>query len=112
MAALDAVAARQAARYHEKAYRRRDVAVADPLAHVARRERVPSRHGEVEARALLDLLWLVEPRERKVLILVGEGEQVSEVARSLGSPIGTAFSRLRRGRSRLAAVLKRRRQAR
>ncbi|WP_373372231.1 sigma factor-like helix-turn-helix DNA-binding protein [Sorangium atrum] len=61
----------------------------------------------VEARALLDLLWLVE---RRVLILVGEGEQVSEVARSLGLPLGTAFSRLRRGRKRLAAVLKRRRR--
>ncbi|WP_437623825.1 sigma factor-like helix-turn-helix DNA-binding protein [Sorangium sp. So ce1151] len=79
-----------------------------PLAHVARQERVPSPHGEVEARALLDLLWLVEPRERKVLILVGEGEQVSEVARSLGVSIGTAFGRLRRARSRFAAVLMRR----
>ncbi|XYI04196.1 sigma factor-like helix-turn-helix DNA-binding protein [Sorangium sp. So ce1128] len=65
-------------------------------------------HGEVEAHALLDLLWMVEPRERRVPILAGEGEQVSEVARSLGMPLGTAFSRLRRGRLRLAAVLKRR----
>ncbi|WP_437298890.1 hypothetical protein [Sorangium sp. So ce426] len=40
-----------------------------------------------------------------MLTLVGEGEQVSEVARNLGVPTGTAFSRLRRGR-RLAAVLK------
>ncbi|WP_437535060.1 sigma factor-like helix-turn-helix DNA-binding protein [Sorangium sp. So ce726] len=53
----------------------------------------------------------VEPRERRVLILVGEGEQVSEVARNLGVPIGTAFSRLRRGRKRLAHVLKRWRRA-
>lgn len=53
---------------------------------------MPSLHGEVEARALLELLWLVEPRERRVLILVGEGEQVSEVARCRGLPIGTAFS--------------------
>ncbi|WP_437595779.1 sigma factor-like helix-turn-helix DNA-binding protein [Sorangium sp. So ce590] len=87
------------------AYRRREVAVPDPRAYVA--GWVPSPHGEVEARALLDLLWLVAPRERRVLILVGEGEQVSEIARSLGLPVGTAFSRLRRGRSRLAAVLKR-----
>ncbi|WP_437567017.1 MULTISPECIES: hypothetical protein [unclassified Sorangium] len=68
---------------------------------------MPSPHGEVEARALLELLWLVEPRERRVLILVGEGEQVSEVDRSLGVPIGTAFGRVRRGRRRPAAVLKR-----
>ncbi|WP_437905937.1 sigma factor-like helix-turn-helix DNA-binding protein [Sorangium sp. So ce327] len=81
------------------------VSAANPLAHVGRRDRAPSSHGEVKARALLDLLWLVEPRERKVLILVGEGEQVSEVARSLGVPIGTAFSWLRRGRGRLAAAL-------
>ena len=57
---------------------------------------MPFPNGEVEARALLELLWLVETRERRVLILVGEGEPVSEVARSLGLPIGTAFSRLRR----------------
>ncbi|WP_437666879.1 RNA polymerase sigma factor [Sorangium sp. So ce1182] len=105
---LIGIAVHQARKYHEKAYRRREIAVVDPLAYVV--GRVPSPHGEVEARALLDLLWLVEPRERKVLILVGEGEQVSEVARSIGVPIGTAFGRLRRGRQRLAAVLKRRRR--
>ncbi|WP_437935270.1 sigma factor-like helix-turn-helix DNA-binding protein [Sorangium sp. So ce341] len=101
---LVGIVVRQAAKYHEKSYRRHEVAVPDPRAYVA--GRVPSPHGEVEARALLELLWLVEPRERLVLILVGEGEQVSEVARSLGLPVGTAFSRLRRGRSRLAAVFK------
>ncbi|WP_437595078.1 sigma factor-like helix-turn-helix DNA-binding protein [Sorangium sp. So ce1000] len=69
---------------------------------------MPSPHGEGETRALLKLLCQVAPRERKVLILVGEGEQVSEIARSLGIPVGTAFSRLRRGRRRLAAALKRR----
>ncbi|MGK3985486.1 sigma factor-like helix-turn-helix DNA-binding protein [Sorangium sp. So ce136] len=67
---------------------------------------MPSPHGEVETRPLVELLWLVEPRERRVLILVGEGEQVSAIARSLGVPIGTAFSRLRRGRLRLATVLR------
>ncbi|WP_437952946.1 sigma factor-like helix-turn-helix DNA-binding protein [Sorangium sp. So ce296] len=61
----------------------------------------------MEARALLELLWLVEPQERRVLLLIGEGEQVSEVARSLGLSLETAFSWLRRGRRRLAAVLKR-----
>ncbi|WP_437656993.1 hypothetical protein [Sorangium sp. So ce1182] len=64
--------------------------------------------GEVEARALLELLSLVKPRKRRGLLLVGEGEQVSEVARSLGSPARSAFSRLRRGRRRLTTVLKRR----
>ncbi|KYF68629.1 sigma factor-like helix-turn-helix DNA-binding protein [Sorangium cellulosum] len=97
-----------ARKYHQKAYRRREVAVPQPLAYVA--GWVPSPHGEVEARPLLELLWLVEPRERRGLLLVGEGEQVSEVARSLGMPVGTAFSRRRRGRRRLAAVLKRRRR--
>lgn len=64
-------------------------------------------HGEVEARALLKLLWEVHSRERRALILVGEGEQVSQVARILKMPIGTAFSRLRQGRKHLAHVLKR-----
>ncbi|HTN90419.1 MAG TPA: sigma-70 family RNA polymerase sigma factor [Sorangium sp.] len=102
---LIGIAGHQARKYHEKAYRRREVAVVDPLAYVV--GRVPSPYGEVEACALLDLLWLVEPRERRVLILVGEGDQVSGIARSLGLPIGTAFSRLRRGRKRLATMLKR-----
>ncbi|WP_437626070.1 RNA polymerase sigma factor [Sorangium sp. So ce1151] len=86
---LIGIAVHQARKYHEKADRRREVAVVDPLAYVV--GRVPSPHGVVEARALLELLWLVEPRERRVLILVGEGEQVSKVARNLGPPIGTAF---------------------
>ncbi|WP_437513038.1 hypothetical protein [Sorangium sp. So ce1099] len=52
MPVLDAVAVRQAAKYHERGpapESRRP----DPLAHVARR--VPSPYGEVEARALLEL---------------------------------------------------------
>lgn len=58
----------------------------------------------------MDLLWEVHQWERWVLILVGGGEQVSEIARSLGMPIGTALSQLRRGRSHLAAMLKQRRR--
>jgi RNA polymerase sigma-70 factor (ECF subfamily) len=104
---LIGIAGHQARKYHEKAYRRREVAVPDPRACIAGRERVPSPHGEVEARALLKCLLLVEPGERRVLILVGEGEPVSDVARRLKLPVGTAFSRLRRGRLRLATVLKR-----
>lgn len=38
---LIGIAVHQARKYHEKAYRRREVAVPDPLAHVARRGRVP-----------------------------------------------------------------------
>ncbi|XXX78964.1 sigma factor-like helix-turn-helix DNA-binding protein [Sorangium sp. So ce134] len=106
---LVGIAVHQDGRYHQKAYRRHEVAVPDPRASVT--GRAPSPHGEVKARALLDLLWMVEPRERKVLILMGEGEHVSEIARSIGVPTGTAFSRLRRGRRRLAAVLKRWRRA-
>ncbi|WP_437625984.1 hypothetical protein [Sorangium sp. So ce1151] len=81
---LIGIAGHQARKYHEKAYRRREVALVDPLAYVV--GRVPSPHGE--------------------------GGQVSEVARSLGVPVGTAFGWLRRGRTRLAAVLKRWRRLR
>jgi RNA polymerase sigma-70 factor (ECF subfamily) len=77
--------------HYQRAYRRREIAVAEPLVYVA--GRVPSPHGEVEERALLDLLWEVHPRERRGLLLLGEGEQVSEIARNLGMPTGTAFSR-------------------
>ncbi|WP_437613351.1 sigma factor-like helix-turn-helix DNA-binding protein [Sorangium sp. So ce834] len=56
------------------------------------------------------MLQLVHPRERAVLVLVGTGEAVTEVARVLGMPVGTASSRLRRGRKRFAAVLARSRR--
>ncbi|KYF52939.1 hypothetical protein BE08_35955 [Sorangium cellulosum] len=102
---LVGIAVHQAAKYHEKAYRRREVAVADPLPLVTGEE--PSPHGPVEARSVLEVLRLVHPRERAVLVLVGTGEAVTEVARVLGVPVGTAFSRLRRGRRRLAAMLAR-----
>jgi DNA-directed RNA polymerase specialized sigma24 family protein len=67
----------------------------------------PSPHGQVEARAVLETLRKVHPRERAVLVLVGTGETVTEVARLLGVPVGTTFSRLRRGRHRVATTLAR-----
>ncbi|WP_438026388.1 hypothetical protein [Sorangium sp. So ce233] len=72
---LNGIAVHLARKYDEKAYRRREVTIPDPRAYVA--GWVASTHGEVEARALLELLWLVEPRERRVLLIVSEGEQVS-----------------------------------
>ncbi|MGK3995649.1 RNA polymerase sigma factor [Sorangium sp. So ce1024] len=102
---LIGIAVHQAAKYHEKAYRRREVAIADPLPLITGAE--PSPHGPVEARSVLEVLRLVHPRERAVLVLVATGEAVTAVARVLGVPVGTAFSRLRRGRRRLAAVLAR-----
>ncbi|WP_437729473.1 sigma factor-like helix-turn-helix DNA-binding protein [Sorangium sp. So ce861] len=88
----------------------REVAFADP--HRVGEQRAPSPHGPVEARDLLAQLRLLRPRERTVLLLVGEGEQVSQVARSLGLPVETAFSRLRLCRKHLAHVLKRWRRLR
>ncbi|KYG10182.1 hypothetical protein BE21_13555 [Sorangium cellulosum] len=86
------------------------MAFADP--HRMAEQQAPSPHGPVEARDLLEQLRLLRPRERIVLLLVGESEQVSEVARSLGLPVETAFSRLRLGRKHLAHVLKRWRRLR
>ncbi|WP_437805695.1 hypothetical protein [Sorangium sp. So ce1078] len=74
-------------------------------------QQAPSTHGPVEARDLSQLR-LLRPRERIVLLLVGEGEQVFQVARSLGVPVETAISRLRLGRKHLAHVLKRWRRLR
>ncbi|AUX46076.1 hypothetical protein SOCE26_075810 [Sorangium cellulosum] len=107
---LVGIAVHQASKYHDKAYRRREVAYADP--HRVAHEPAPSPHGPVEARDLLAQLRLLRPRERIILLLVGEGEQVSQVARSLGVPVETAFSRLRLGRKHLAHVLKRWRRLR
>ena len=52
----------------------------------------PSPHGKIEAGAILELLWLLEPRERRALVFVGEDEQVSERFRNMDSPIRTALS--------------------
>ncbi|WP_159397817.1 RNA polymerase sigma factor [Sorangium cellulosum] len=85
--------------------RRPELVFADP--HRIAHEPAPSPHGPVEARDLLAQLALLRPRERIVLLLVGEGEQVSQVARILKMPVETAFSRLRLGRKHLAHVPKR-----
>lgn len=90
---------------------RRAVAFADPH-RVTTAQHTPSPHGPVEARDLLEQLRLIRSQERIVLLLVGEGEEVSEVARSLGLRTGTAFSRLRLGHKHLAHVLKRWRRLR
>ncbi|WP_437726112.1 hypothetical protein [Sorangium sp. So ce861] len=71
----------------------------------------PSPHGPVEARDLLAQLRQLRPRER-IVLLVGEGEQVFQVARILKMLVETAFTRLRLGRKHLAHVLKRWRRVR
>lgn len=62
-----------------------------------------------EARQVLDeVLALVPDELRHVLVLVElEGFEVAEVARSIGVPVGTASSRLRRAREAFSASAKR-----
>lgn len=63
-------------------------------------------HGPVEARDLLNQLRLTMPRERLVILLADEDEQVSRVARLPKMPTETTFPRLRLDREHLAHVLK------
>ncbi|WP_437978881.1 hypothetical protein WMF11_22545 [Sorangium sp. So ce295] len=58
---------------------------------------------------MLNKFRLARPRELIVLLLllIGEGEQVSQIARTLMMPTETALSRLRLGRKHLPHGLNR-----
>ncbi|KYF57632.1 hypothetical protein BE08_27275 [Sorangium cellulosum] len=86
------------------------MAFVDP--HRVAEQHAPSSHGPVEARDLLAQLRPIRPRERIVLLLIGERERVSHIARILKLPVETAFSRLRLGRKHLVHVFKRWRRLR
>ncbi|XXX76939.1 RNA polymerase sigma factor [Sorangium sp. So ce134] len=96
--------------YRERAYRRREVPVADPWA-AASDERVDAgRLGERldAAHAFADIFSLPF-WAREVLVLAALGYGSTEIGRMLGISVNTAASRLRLARKRLGAKLRRRR---
>jgi DNA-directed RNA polymerase specialized sigma24 family protein len=105
---LSAVAVRTASRFRDKAYRRREV----PTAVVPEASALPRVDIQVylseSVRALSELrreLW-------EVLVLVGLGWVMAEIAEVLGIPEGTVATRLRLGRRALGRALRLRRALR
>jgi RNA polymerase sigma-70 factor (ECF subfamily) len=93
---------------HERAFRRREVPVDDPWAATGEERVDPWHVGERidAAKALMEIagmpVWA-----REVLVLAALGHGGTEIASILRIPLGTAGSRLRLARARLARRLRR-----
>ena len=74
--------------------------------------RLPELQGEISARddpalLILSLLRKLKPERRAVLERVALGDGMPEIARELGIPVATGWTRLRLGRRDLLAALRR-----
>ncbi|WP_437765180.1 sigma-70 family RNA polymerase sigma factor [Sorangium sp. So ce281] len=96
--------------YHERAFRRREVPVADPWAATGEERVDPWHVGErIDAAEALMAIAAMPLWAREELVLAALGHGGTEIADILGIPLGTAGSRLRLARARLARKLRRRR---
>ncbi|MBI2242342.1 MAG: sigma-70 family RNA polymerase sigma factor [Magnetospirillum gryphiswaldense] len=67
----------------------------------------PSQGQALVLRDLAGALGRLAPEQREVLVLVGlEGLSYAQVAQVTGTPMGTVMSRLKRGRDRLAQLMR------
>ena len=95
---LFGIALRVAAAFRRKAHRRHERIVEDPLAgRAAPEEESPERlaaDGEARAR-LIEILDAMDLEKRAVLVMFEvEGLSCPEIARTIGIPVGTVYSRL------------------
>ncbi|WP_437905177.1 sigma-70 family RNA polymerase sigma factor [Sorangium sp. So ce327] len=96
--------------YHERAFRRREVPVFDPWAATGEDRVDPGHVGErIDAGTALMVIAGMPLWAREVLVLAALGHGGTEIASILRIPLGTAGSRLRLARARLARKLRRRR---
>ncbi|WP_437898950.1 RNA polymerase sigma factor [Sorangium sp. So ce124] len=96
--------------YHERAFRRREVPVDDPWAATGEERMDPGHVGErIDAAEALMAIAALPTWAREVLVLAALGHGGTEIAELLRIPLGTAGSRLRLARARLARKLRRRR---
>ncbi|CAN96692.1 ECF-family RNA polymerase sigma factor [Sorangium cellulosum So ce56] len=96
--------------YHERAFRRREVSVADPWAATGEERVDPGHVGErIDAGKALMAIAAMPIWAREVLVLAALGHGGTEIAKLLRIPLGTAGSRLRLARARLKRKLRRRR---
>ncbi|WP_438037051.1 RNA polymerase sigma factor [Sorangium sp. So ce204] len=95
--------------YHERAFRRREVPVFDPWAATGEERVDPGHVGErIDAGTALMAIAGMPLWAREVLVLAALGHGGTEIADILRIPLGTAGSRLRLARARLARKLRRR----
>ncbi len=95
----------QASHYHQRAFRHREVPMAEPW-HVMREPSV-SDEDDRAARLVVESIRALPPRSRKILSLVAMGHEMNEIAKELGISVSATHSRLRKARKRLAALLAR-----
>jgi RNA polymerase sigma-70 factor (ECF subfamily) len=89
--------------YHERAFRRREVPVDDPWAATGEERVDPGHVGErIDAAKALMAIAAMPVWAREVLVLAALGHGGTEIAALLRIPLGTAGSRLRLARARLA----------
>jgi RNA polymerase sigma-70 factor, ECF subfamily len=102
---LVGIAFRQLGHFHDRAYRRREVLIANPWTLVP--EPLAEPRNWLAASEALAALHLLPPWARQVLALAAVGNGVTEIAHALRISIGTAAGRLRRARQHLARKLRR-----
>lgn len=104
---LFGTALRVAADARRSAAYRREVAHADPAAHLESNDRPDEMLDRREARAMLDHILDAMDLELRTVFVLYELEELTtpEIAKLLSLPIGTAASRLRRGREQFEMQL-------
>ncbi|WP_165374059.1 MULTISPECIES: RNA polymerase sigma factor [Sorangium] len=104
---LMGIAWRKASHYHGRAHRRRELPVGLDPWYLAVPEPVVDRDPVDRLDALEGILsvFRLPHRQKEVLLLASIGHGPTEIAGIVGVPIGTAASRLRRGRQLLAESL-------
>ena len=101
---LCTIARHLAGRHLNLARVRLEVAV-DPL-HLPERQ-ITDMMATLDARRMLGLLGRLQPERRAVLEAVAMGWGIVEIARAIGAPEATMWTRLRLGRRDLRKVLRR-----
>ncbi|WP_437489399.1 RNA polymerase sigma factor [Sorangium sp. So ce1014] len=98
---------RHVAHFHERAFRRREIAVADPWMAVPEPVLEHDPGDRIDAFDAILAICGLPPTLREVLGLAAVGAGPTEIAGILGLPVGTAASRLRRGRQLFVEMLAR-----
>lgn len=105
---LFGIAYRVASHYRRAAMRRREILGVDPALEDPARAPDEEAAAREERSILLEALEALDIERRAVIVMHDwDGEPIPEVARALGIPLNTAYSRLRMAREDLAVAVKR-----
>jgi len=101
---------RIASQYRRRAHRRRETSGLGDTREAVDPAALPDERlaGEQDRRLVLDALEAIDLNRRAVFVLYEiDGVPMDEIARSLGIPVNTAYSRLRVAREEFATAVKR-----